>query len=66
MIKKTPFSPEKVNSQIIKSIPVIVPIGTINREFSNILIRYFKMMKENSIESDKLNKIRELLLIELI
>ena len=55
-----------INSQIIKSIPVIVPIGTINREFSNILIRYFKMMKENSIESDKLNKIRELLLIELI
>ena len=55
-----------INSQIIKSIPVIVPIDTINRGFSNILIRYFKMMKENSIESDKLNKIRELLLIELI
>ena len=55
-----------INSQIIKSIPVIVPVYTINRNFSNILIRYFKMMKENSIESYKLNKIIELLLIELI
>ncbi|MEI6650353.1 MAG: restriction endonuclease subunit S [Candidatus Moraniibacteriota bacterium] len=55
-----------VNSQSVKSIPLLIPEGEINRIFSEIIKPLFERISKNSIEIDNLSIIRDSILPRLM
>ncbi len=55
-----------INSKIVKSMPFIMPKQELLNEFHYKVIPYFKMIKRNSEENQKLTQIRDTLLPKLM